>query len=216
MEKQPKEVYWVVLSDMVNSKKVNDRPIFSKRLKVLLSEYPKRFQKVFLAPPVSSKGIDEISAIVEQPEEIPRIIIDLAINLYPQVLRFAVAEGEISPISKIATEADGPAFHEAAKQLKLAEREARLFKMARTRGVESELAQAVFHQALTIIASWPDSTAEMARTKWKHPDMLNNEIAQKYQVTPQAVSKNLRRSRLDEINELMGILTRWYRFPRSS
>lgn len=195
---------------MVHSKSVGDREAFGKKLGEILREMSERHAGCFFAPLVRSKGIDELSAIIQKEEEIPAIIFDLAVALHPREVRFAVATGEIAPLSTVATEADGEAFHRAARSLQSAEKERRFFKMNGVPSRGAEVVQLLMHQSLAQIYSWPPATALAAREKWRHPELKNEELAVRFQVTPQAISKKLRRSRLDELRESHRVLREWF------
>mgnify|MGYP005842706175 CR=1 FL=1 len=195
---------------MVHSKAVSEREAFGKRLQEVLRDLSERYAGSVYAPLVQSKGIDELSGIIQRGEVIPSILFDLAIALYPSEFRFGVARGEVAPLSKVATEADGEAFHRAARALELAEKERRYFKMDGVASRGAEIVQLLVHQSLSRIFSWPAATARAAREKWEHPELKNDELAARFEVSPQAISKKLRRSCLDELRESRRVLGGWF------
>jgi len=104
----------VIIADIVNSKRIIQRDEFQRSLKMVLSRVSKRSRKHLLSPFTLTLG-DEFQAVYSRFDSLFADILEIAFEIYPEPVRYAVAYGplstDINPIA--ALEMDGRAFHDA-------------------------------------------------------------------------------------------------------
>ncbi|MDD4663459.1 MAG: SatD family protein [Caldisericia bacterium] len=113
--------YFVVLGDVRESRKSNDRNLLQKKLTQTMGiiNQTKAYSKVFLAPFSILKGVDEVGAVLKSVTHLYQLISTIENAIYPDIMRFAVNLNriDVGVMSKDIKMMDGPAFHEASQQL---------------------------------------------------------------------------------------------------
>lgn len=118
------DVRYVVLADIVNSRKIQDRETFESRLKNALNHVNSAESESISTPLTQMKGIDEFGCVLTSISPIPDVMSDILNRIHPSRARFAIARGEIDVGTERETVAqmDGPAFHRASALLDEIER----------------------------------------------------------------------------------------------
>lgn len=121
---EPKsETRYVVLVDVVDSRKIPDREGFEEQLKNALGFVNRSESESVSTPFTQMKGIDEFGCVLTRLSPIPDIISEILNRIHPAYARFAVSSGEIDIGTERETVAqmDGPAFHRASALLESVE-----------------------------------------------------------------------------------------------
>lgn len=111
-------MYFAVIGDIKNSKKIKDRAGFQKKLYELLGRINAEYEDTIAANFIITIG-DEFQGLLASPEYILDIIEKIKFGLYPVRVRLAIGAGGIETEidRKMAIGADGPAFHYAREMI---------------------------------------------------------------------------------------------------
>src|SRR5215218_3086770 len=112
MKKSP--LKYVLLSDVVGSRKIKDRKGFEKKLAATLQRVQQQYAQVFEMPIQVWKGLDETAAMLKEPWKLYEVMDLIDESIAPYKMRFVVVKGSIDvmPQSGVISEADGEAFHQ--------------------------------------------------------------------------------------------------------
>ncbi len=105
-------MYYVLIGDMVNSRRQYDRPAIQKDFLAVLDRLNREYQND-LAAFLTVTGGDEFQGLFREGENILRLILQLSSALQPVSFRFGLGYGPLAtPVNKQNILAvDGPAFH---------------------------------------------------------------------------------------------------------
>ena len=180
----------VLLGDVVASRNIENRKQFEKKINSVLQWATARYSNLFTLPLKTWKGLDEIAAVVIQPQSIYPLISGINERLYPQQMRFVLAKGEIekkrgaTDISQL----DGEAFHKASALMAELKKENFLFKCS---------SDGVFDTAFNnqVNAVWllkARFTEKQMKIYSLYAETANQEeVAVKLKITQQTVSKTM-------------------------
>lgn len=182
---------FVLLGDIIDSRKIKNRAAFEQKMAVLIPEIGNQYKKYCLAPLKAQKGIDEAGAVLKDRKVLYKLITHINNELYPQQMRFAICEGVIDSglNSNDVSQMDGPAFHTAAAVMSRLKDEKLL--------VLCETADTVFDKSLenqinamaVIKNSWTSKQMEIY-TQYK--SLLSQDlVAKKLNTTQQNISKQM-------------------------
>lgn len=108
-----------ISGDLVGSRKATNRTQLAERIDHVLAGLIEPFQSHWLAPPMLTRGLDELSAAMDS--LMPVFAFGVALNeaLWPHRFRLGVGVGlvDIGLETGVAARMDGPAFHLAAEAL---------------------------------------------------------------------------------------------------
>lgn len=202
---------FVLITDVKKSRDIENRVKFSTQLQDVLVDLNHKFEKDLCAGISSSKGIDELSAVLEVVDIFPRVCLSLQIKLHEVNLRFAIAEGELDvrPAGEVASSWDGPAFHTAAEIMEQVEKMKMSFGCKIRRDEGQELITHLMEFCLLTVQGWPTKTARVAEYAWFHTDLTQDQIADDLGLTQQSVSFSLKRSRLSLIVRSVNSMEMW-------
>jgi hypothetical protein len=112
-------IRYVVLGDVVDSRRIDDRSAFGDRLADACAAVTDEHADAFDAPLEPLKGVDEVGGVLADPSPLYDVIDDLRDRLHPQKLRVGVAAGDVDVglDTGEASRMDGPAFHRADELL---------------------------------------------------------------------------------------------------
>jgi hypothetical protein len=198
---------FVLMADLVDSRRVGDRPGFAEDLSTHLRALNDQFGGAgteLWRPLTATKGIDEVATILSSPDLGFNLAYLLNLAVWPQRFRWGLGAGEIdvNANSEEISEMDGPAFHLAAEVLRKAEETGYLFNLE-IPGMNGSVQQLVREAAdvvFSIMAGW---TSAQARAVKKFIESGSQaETARLLNVSPQAVSQALDRSGYDRIGKL--------------
>lgn len=109
----------VLLADVVQSRRIENRERFSKRLQDTFGEVNAAEQKWLDVPLTTMKGVDEFGCVLTHRAPLPDVIVPLQRAAHPFGIRIGLATGEIDVGhgSETVAKMDGPAFHDASALL---------------------------------------------------------------------------------------------------
>ena len=155
----------IVVGDLVGSRRIADRRRVGRRVERTLESIAVEFADQFVAPPLLTVGIDEFSAVMIHPAMSYRCMREINREMHPYAFRLAAVTGaiDIQEDSGNAARMDGPGFHRAAEELKLASRQNQTIRFALGREGEPEGAWGRLSACLTQLANLA-YTLESGRT----------------------------------------------------
>ena len=112
------DMYFAIIGDIKDSKKIEDRAGFQKKLGELLAKINTDYACTIAANFIITIG-DEFQGLLASPQYILNIIERIKFGLYPVRVRFGIGGGGIETeiIREMAIGADGPAYHHARKMI---------------------------------------------------------------------------------------------------
>ena len=165
---------YVVVGDLVASRRVPDRKGLGRQIDRTLRGLAKAYpgEGVWLAPPMTTRGIDEISGVMRGPRRGFDVAVALNVAIWPQRFRVALAAGtiDVGLDTGDASEMDGQAFHRAAAALQHARDHEIGFAVALP-GQPTEVCRLVealagLHEA--IVAGWTPRSAQVVVAYRRH------------------------------------------------
>lgn len=110
---------YVVLSDVVGSRGIDDRERFESGLKTAFETANRSYDQSLVVPFSQMKGIDEFGCVLADISALPPVISTLLNHTHPVGVRFGVASGaiDVGVNETSVAEMDGPAFHRASEIL---------------------------------------------------------------------------------------------------
>src|SRR5215204_4244060 len=110
---------YVMLSDVVGSRKIKDRKKFERILTETLQSVQQQFSNVFEMPIQVWKGLDETAAVLQQPWCLYEVMDKIDELLAPYQMRFVLVKGtmDVLPRNGNISQADGEVFHMAATRM---------------------------------------------------------------------------------------------------
>jgi hypothetical protein len=200
---------WVLLTDVVGSRKIKDRATFEKIFAQAIATANREFEYDLILPMKGWKGLDEQAAMIGDPKCLYRLA-DLLNNLLaPVQLRLSIVKHEVDvlPADKDIRSADGPAFHEAAAQMLQLKKEGLLFGiLSGDRETDEPLAVSI-NLLLLQKEAW---TRKQRAIYTAYCQTGNQEaVAKKLSVSQQAVSKALKTIKGSQVQLLENGLQQW-------
>ena len=188
------EFFTVLSADLIDSRHARDRAALAERIEAVLAQLGGR--DWWRAAPMTTRGIDEMSAVLARPERAYDAAFELNLAIWPARFRVALADGplDINPHSRVAADMDGPAFHAAAAATGRARDEERAFAVALS-GIDlsqRDLVEALAHLHDTLMQRW--SRRALPALRLYHAGLTQEQVAERLAVTQQAVSAMLGRA----------------------
>jgi hypothetical protein len=207
MEK--KTFKYVLLSDVVGSRRISDRKKFEKKLSATLLKVQQRFRSVFETPVQVWKGLDETAALVKEPWRLYDVMDAIDEGIAPYTMRFVLVKGEVDVLPKDGdvTKADGEAFHMAAAQM-LELKESGLKFSCRTGDKALDEAWRVQVNLLWLVKKeWTERQRSVYRLYCETG--LQDAMAKQLKIVQQTVSKTLKSISAAQVQELEKTLAHW-------
>ncbi len=190
---------YVVLGDVVSSRRLVDRREFQNKLEKTCEEINKVYAEDIYADFKILKGTDEIAGVLSDLSNIYKIVSTIQEQLYPNYMRFAVVLDHIDTAleSRDAALMDGPAFHKASDIMNKLKKSKLMFDMSVSDKIIDTAISGQINLILLLKKNWSPKqrliVGEYEKTK------NQSKIAKKLGITQQAVSKILGRSMWKEI-----------------
>ncbi len=193
-----KELY-VLLGDVVDSRKLNQREYFQKRLNHACTEINQRYKRDLYADMKIIKGADEIRCVLKTVENVYNIMDFVWNEIYPQKMRFVLVRGLIdtSLSNRDITQMDGPAFHHASNMMNSLKKSGLFFEMSLGNDVTDAALKGQVNLIIIIKNSWSSRRREIVRMYEKEGSQ--KDVADKMGISQQAVSKNLKESMWNKV-----------------
>jgi len=200
---------FVLLADVVGSRRIADRQGFDKKLQAAIAEAGKTYKNAFTLPLQIWKGLDELAAVLSSPVELYRVINVIQAAVAPEKFRFVLVKGKIDvwPANGDVRQADGPAFHQAAEAMQALKKEGLPFSCNSGNEVWDKAYSTQLNLMLLLKEDWTERQRHMyeAYTKSGRQD----EVAAALQVTQQTVSKTLQAIKATQVQKLEAALQSW-------
>lgn len=203
-----------LVADLEGSRSVEGRPGLAERIERALDDLTRTWASEWLAPPVTTRGMDEISGLLSRPDHAFDIAVRLNEHIWPLRFRLALADGDIDVAadSTDASAMDGPAFHRAADALERARRTGLPMTVELT--TLDIIDQALFESTAELIGAitsrWKPS--RHAAVHAMRRSATQREAAAHLGVTPQSISAALEAAEYGPLCRaeaaLRGLLTR--------
>lgn len=193
---------YVVLGDVVDSRGIEDREAFGRRLDGACRHLNEAFDGAIEAGLVPLKGIDEFAGVLSTPAPVYDVVDVFRARLHPQEARVAVAGGAIDVGRSTGDPArmDGEAFHRADDRL--AEMEGTDFRFALD--LEDPPVDALVADLVNMLLfrkrQWTDRQREVVGLYDELGDQQR--VAEELGVSQPAVSRALSRADLQPIREI--------------
>ncbi|MDD3925250.1 MAG: SatD family protein [bacterium] len=178
-----------LIGDLVASRKIANRAAFQASLLATLTRLSEDNPHI-LSPYTLTLG-DEFQAVFDRGAGIFKDVMLILTTVYPQKVRFAIGVGDIDTAinPKQSIGMDGPAFHNARKELERLKAEECLFGVAGIDGHCGVLTRESLHLLSHNIDKWKENRFHILA-------MLNNglsvkEIADSLQISDKAVYKDI-------------------------
>lgn len=191
----------VVIGDVIDSRAVEDRTAFRDVLADAITRTNDTIGDELAAPFAALKGVDEIGGVLETPAGSYRAIRTLTEALHPTAIRFAVVWGDvdIGVDEPDVARQDGPAFHRADDLLETITREDRYVGVDVPGAPEPYVTTVGNQMDLLCLwkSEWTERQAEVVRAY--RVEGTVTAVAERFDVTVQAVSKILARANAKRI-----------------
>lgn len=206
-----KELY-VLLGDVISSRKIKDRECFQEKLMGIYEDINVKYSEDIYADFKIIKGLDEIGCALNKLYHVYDIITTILDQIYPESMRFVLVRGYVDTglEKRDITKMDGPAFHKAASMMASLKESKAFFSMSINNHkqlsddlvskVMDDLVSKVVNFAISDRENWTKRQRQIIRDYEKTGNQ--KEVADKYGITQQAVSKNLKNANWKEIKEL--------------
>ena len=205
---QNKEAF-VLLADVVNSRRISNRTAFDKKLQAAITEVGKTYQNAFVLPLQVWKGLDEVAAVLHSPTELYTVISVIQAAVVPEKFRFVLVKGEIDvvPQNKDVRSADGAAFHQAAEGMQTLKKEGLPFSCNTGSAMWDKAYSTQLNLLLLLKGAWTERQYSIYEAYKKSG--RQEEVAAALQVTQQTVSKTLQAIKAAQVQKLEAALQSW-------
>lgn len=195
-----KHKLYVILGDVIASRRITDREIFQRKLEEACSNVNLNFVEDIYADFNILKGIDEIGGVLLNITNVYKIINTLQEQFFPHSMRFALVFDYIDTAveSQEVSRMDGPAFHRASDILKDLKGSRLMFKMSIGDEIMEKMVTGEINLIFLLKKSW---SLRQRRIIYEYRKTGNqNIVANALGISQQAVSKALNRSMWKEIS----------------
>ncbi|MEL6822090.1 MAG: SatD family protein [Calditrichota bacterium] len=210
MESENKQ-YIVVIGDISGSKQLTGRNRYKTQLfvKSAVVQINEEFQDKLEAPLTISKG-DEFQGLLNDLETAFRIVLALEKLTAPVQLRFGIGIGKVYKMGgTLPIEMDGPAFHRASNALHMAKKRKHAYCILSDNPSRDMLTNTIFQLITAIRKRWNE---RHYRLFWSYKDLgTYREVAERENVTPQAVCDTLKNSRAIDVKNAEENLLEYFR-----
>ncbi len=208
-----KQKFYVMLGDVIASRRITDREIFQRKLEEACSNVNLNFFEDIYADFNILKGIDEIGGVLLNITSVYKIINTLQEQFYPHSMRFALVFDYIDTAieSQEVSKMDGPAFHRASDILKDLKGSRLMFKMSIGDELMEKMVTGEINLIFLLKKNW---SLRQRRILYEYRKIGNqNMVAKTLGISQQAVSKALNRSMWKEISGIEEDLNYVLQYP---
>lgn len=200
--------YYVVLTDVVASRNIPDRKVFKTVFDRAIQQINIALANELRMPMQGWKGLDEAATLIKNPACLYQLIDTLNTLLAPEQMRVVMVKGAVElPQTTNITQADGPAFHQAAS-LMSSLKASGLLLAANTGSKQTDLLLQLNINALQLLKSgWTGRQRLLYATYLKEGNQ--EAVAKSLEVTQQTVSKTLKTINAAQVQQLESDLQQW-------
>ncbi len=197
----PKKLF-VLLGDVKSSREIKNRELFQEKLIKVCNELNQEYKNDLYADFKILKGLDEIGGVLNEISNIYKIINKITNQIYPNTMRFILVQDYIDTAlnSKDVTKMDGPAFHKASERMKLLKKSKTFFDMVTYNETIDGSLIIMINLMLLYKERWTKKQRQIIEEYEKTLNQKN--VAFKYNITQQAVSKVINNTKWKYIKDL--------------
>jgi len=200
------EKMFVLLGDIISSRKIDDEISFQKRLESACRIINGKFKEDIRAGFKIIKGIDEIGGVLKSPLKFYRVIDTLFKELYPYKMRMALVYDyiDVALDTGDVSRMDGPSFHRASMMIEEIKKSRIMFNMY----VGNELMDSLIEGQVNLLLLFKSQWSQNEHRIIKEYERIRNQrkVAGLLGISQQAVSKVITKSYWKEINLIEGRL----------
>jgi len=200
---------YVLLSDIVGSRKIKDRKGFETKLTKTLQQVQERYAGIFEMPIQVWKGLDETAAMLNEPWHLYKVMDAIDAGIAPERMRFVLVKGVVDVLPKQGTiaEADGAAFHTAAAEMLLLKKSGLKFSCQTGNKAFDTAWQAQVNLLWLVKQDWTERQRSLYRLYGETG--LQEEVAKRLNISQQNVSKTLKSIAATQVQTLEKGLAEW-------
>jgi hypothetical protein len=198
---------YVLLGDVISSRKIKNRTSFQKNLENTYNKLNKKYEEDLFAEFKILKGLDEIGCVLICPDNVYKMIIDILDSIYPNSMRFVLVFDSINTglEGKNLTKMDGPAFHKAASMMSSLKESKSTFTMSVYNKDLDKFIVDVANHIISLRQKWTIKQRNIIKEYEKTGKQ--KKVADKYNISQQAVSNHIKNAQWKEINTIETSLT---------
>ncbi|MGH7482063.1 MAG: SatD family protein [Longimicrobiales bacterium] len=191
-------MFYAMIGDVVGSRELEDRAAVQRRLRDAVQALNGAVAASLAAPLKLTAG-DELQALLTDPAAAVDIAVGIADALHPASVVWGLGRGELATelVSDVAL-LDGPCFHRARSAVEAAAARGAWLRQEGLEAPHGETLTALFDLAWAIRSSWTPTQLRYVRGA---RDSLQQEVAARFGVSKQAVSKSLDAARFSSVRE---------------
>lgn len=193
---------YVLMGDVVDSQKVEDRPGFQRTLRDGLSRLNEAYAKSIHTDLRIIKGIDEVAGVLEDPSGAYDLVKELSQTVYPHEITVVLVYDviDVGVDRPNVAEMDGPAFARADERIEANKRRGFLFDVAIDAMAVNPLLADMVNLLLYFRRTWTDRQREIV-SAYETRD-TQKAVAEALGVSEGLVSQQLSRARAKQVLEM--------------
>lgn len=199
---QNKRRLGVLLGDVISSRALDRRDVFSRKIQAICDSVNQEFSDRLFAEFKILKGLDEIGGVLHGPAPVYKIVNLIAEELHPVSMNFVFVYNYVDTALEARDTAmmDGPAFHKAAAEMSKLKKSHLTFYMACQDDLIDSAITGEVNLLLMVKKHW-SSKQHMIVEQYKKVKS-QKEVADRLNISQQAVSQALRSVRWKEIDAI--------------
>lgn len=203
------QVKYVLLTDVVGSRKIKDRNTFEKKLAEAMQNVQKQHADVFEMPIQVWKGLDETAAMLKEPWKLYKIMDSIDEGIAPFKMRFVLVKGtvDVAPQNNDISKADGEVFHMAAARMFELKKEGLKFSCLTGNEAFDKAWQTQINLLWLVKESWTERQRKIYRLYCETG--LQDEVAKRLKISQQNVSKTLKSIAATQVQALEKMTLDW-------
>jgi len=193
---------YVLLGDIVSSKKIKDRAQFQEKLIRACNFINKHHKNEIIAKMKIIKGSDEIGCLLKNLAPLYNIIKEIGEILYPVKIRFVLVKGIIDTgfLTNDISRMDGPAFHRASELMNDLKKEKLILNISTSNNLGDALISNNINLIYLVKGRWSPTKREIIEAYERWGDQ--RKVASKLKITQQTVSYHLKSSNWKQIKKI--------------
>lgn len=194
--------FYVLLGDVVSSRKIKNREKFQNHLINTYSELNQLYEADLYAKLDIIKGSDEIGCVLHRIDHLYEIISSILNKLNPHYMRFVCVKGIVDAgiSTKKISQMDGPVFHKASDLMDSLKKEELIFRMNTENRVIDSLVTNNINLVYLIKSKWSLKKFKIINEYERSKDQVST--AEKLNLTPQVISYNLKSANWNEVHRI--------------
>ncbi len=194
-----KQKLYVMLGDVISSRRIKDKAAFQKKLEKACHEINTAYSMDIYADFRILKGIDEIEGVLSKISKSYNILTALSEQLYPYSMRFALSLDYIDTAleTRSVTRMDGPAFHKASDMIYGLKKSKLFFDMSAADELLDTAIKGEINLIMLLKNNWSARQSQIVREYREKKNQY--EVAKALGITQQSVSRTLKRCMWHEI-----------------